>query len=48
MSSTTESYGTQEGRLADEIWVDFNIFKILYRLNYLDFTSLISVQFLIL
>ena len=25
------------GRLADEIELDFEIFKILYRLNYLDF-----------
>ena len=25
------------GRLADEIWLDFEIFKILYRLNYLEF-----------
>ena len=28
--------GLTAGRLADEIWVDFKIFKILYRLNYLD------------
>ena len=26
------------GMLADEIWMDFEIFKILYTLNYLDFT----------
>ena len=27
----------QEGRSADEIWVDFKILKLLYRLNYSDF-----------
>ena len=29
--------GWLAGWLADEMWVDFKIFKILYRLNYLDF-----------
>ena len=29
--------GRQAGRLADEIRLDFEILKILYRLNYLDF-----------
>ena len=28
--------GRQAGWLTDEIWMDFNIFKILYRLNYSD------------
>ena len=31
------SYGRLAGWLADEIRVDFKIFKILYRLNYSDF-----------
>ena len=31
--------GRLAGWLADEMWVDFKIFKILYRLNYSDFTS---------
>ena len=29
--------GRQAGRLADEIWLDFKILKILYKFNYLDF-----------
>ena len=29
--------GVTAGKLADEIRVDFEIFKILYRLNYLNF-----------
>ena len=29
--------GLIAGRQADEIWVDFDFFKILYRLNYLNF-----------
>ena len=29
--------GWQAGRLADEVWLNFELFKILYRLNYLDF-----------
>ena len=29
--------GEQVGGHADEIWVNFKIFKILHRLNYLDF-----------
>ena len=33
--STSGSYG----RLADEIWVEVEIFKILYGLNYSDFTT---------
>ena len=33
MPSTSGSYS----RLADKIWLDFEIIKILYRLNYLDF-----------
>ena len=37
---TSGSYSRQAGRqpgwLADKIWVDFKVFKILYRLNYLD------------
>ena len=34
--STSGSYSRQAGWLADEIWVDFKVFKILYKLNYLD------------
>ena len=41
--TVSESYGKQAGRLAswlvDKMQVNFKIFKILYRLNYLDFTS---------
>ena len=29
--------GGRGGRPADEIWVDFKVLKLLYRLNYLDF-----------
>ena len=29
--------GSYSGRLADEIWLDFEILKILYSLNYLEF-----------
>ena len=35
--SASGSYSRLAGRLADEIWLDFEILKILYRLNYLDF-----------
>ena len=31
------SYGREVGRLADEIWVNFEIVKFLYRLNYSEF-----------
>ena len=41
MPSTSGSYGRlagrQAGRPVDEIRLDFKIFTILYRLNYLDF-----------
>ena len=37
MPSASWSYGRLAGRLADEIWLDLEIFKILYMLNYLDF-----------
>ena len=37
MPSASESYGRLAGRLTDKIQVDFKIFKILYRLQYLDF-----------
>ena len=29
--------GLKAGREADEIWVDFKILKVLYKLNYSDF-----------
>ena len=32
-----EQVGRQAGRQADEIWADFKIFKILYRVNYSDY-----------
>ena len=35
--TTSGSYGREAGRLADEIWVDFEILKLFYRLNYSDF-----------
>ena len=31
------SYGREGGRPADEIWVDFKILKLFYRLNYSNF-----------
>ena len=40
--------GLTAGRLADEIWVDFKICRILYRFNYLDFCFIdISAMLLI-
>ena len=38
----------QAGRLADEIRLDFEILKILYRLNYLDFYFLYSSTMLLI
>ena len=35
--STSGFYGKLAGRLADKLQMDFEIFKILYRLNYLEF-----------
>ena len=35
--STSGSYGRLASWLADEMWVEVEIFKIPYRLNYLDF-----------
>ena len=35
--STSGSYSKLAGRLADKLQMDFEIFKILYRLNYLEF-----------
>ena len=40
--------GWQAGRLADEIRLDFEILKILYRLNYLDFYFVYSSAMLII
>ena len=37
MPSTSGSYGRQAGKLADKVRVNFKIFKILHRLDYLDF-----------
>ena len=34
------SYGWQAGRQADEMWIDFEFFKIPCRLNYSDFYSI--------
>ena len=36
-STASGSYGREGGRLADEMRVGFEIFKILYRLNYSGF-----------
>ena len=36
MPRASGSYGRLTGSLADEIQVEFKIFKILYRLNYSD------------
>ena len=36
------------GRLADEIWLDFEILKILYRLKYLDFYFVYSSAMLLI
>ena len=36
-ATTSGSYGREGGRPADKIWVIFEIFKILYRLNYSGF-----------
>ena len=47
-SSTSGFYGWQEGRLADEIRLDFKILKILYRLNYLDFYFVYSSAMLLI
>ena len=52
MPNISGSYGRlagwQAGRLADEIRLDFETFKILYKLNYLDFYFVdISVMLLI-
>ena len=45
--TTSGSYSRQAGWLAgwlaDEMWVDFKIFKILYRLNYSDFYFVIML-----
>ena len=40
--------GRQAGWLADEIWLDFEILKILYRLNYLDFYFVYSSAMLLI
>ena len=50
--STSGSYGRHAGRqagwLADEIQLDFEILKILYRLNYLDFYFVYSSAMLLI
>ena len=46
-STSRLTAGRLAGNLADEIWLDFEIFKILYRLIYLNFTLSISLQCLI-
>ena len=50
--SASGSYGRQAGwlagRLADEIRLDFEILKILYRLNYLDFYFVYSSAMLLI
>ena len=50
--SASGSYGSlagrQAGRLADEIRLDFEILKILYRLNYLDFYFVYSSAMLLI
>ena len=40
--------GLMAGRLADEIWLDFEILKILYRLKYLDFYFVYSSAMLLI
>ena len=45
---TSGSYGRQAGRLADKIGLDFEILKILYRLNYLDFYFVYSSAMLLI
>ena len=37
MPSASGFYGRLAGRLTNETWVEVAIFKIPYRLNYLDF-----------
>ena len=44
----SEFYGRQAGRLADEIRLDFEILRILYRLNYLDFYFVYSSVMLLI
>ena len=46
--SASGSYGRQAGRLADEIRLDFEILKILYRLNYSDFYFVYSSAMLLI
>ena len=46
--SASGSYGRLAGRLADEIRLDFEILKILYRLNYLDFYFVYSSAMLLI
>ena len=46
--SASGSYGRQAGRLADEIWLDFEILIILYRLKYLDFYFVYSSAMLLI
>ena len=46
--SASRSYGREAGRLADEIRLDFEILKILYRLSYLDFYFVYSSAMLLI
>ena len=46
--SASGSYGRQAGRVADKIWLDFEILKILYRLKYLDFYFVYSSAMLLI
>ena len=39
MPSANGSYSRLAGKQADEIWVDYEIFKISHRINYLIFTT---------
>ena len=46
--ASTPSASGSYGRLADEIRLDFEILKILYRLNYLDFYFVYSSAMLLI
>ena len=48
MPSASGSYSRQAGRLADEIWLDCKILKILCMLNYLDFYFVYSSEMLLI
>ena len=46
--ASTPSASGSYGRLADEVWLDFEILKILYRLKYLDFYFVYSSAMLLI